>query len=76
MSKSIRGGYVPQLDERRFGVRDHVRIRGVANRRLSRRIIVGAAVSPETAPAKPYYLRAPDAKPQKDPLNAQPPSAS
>ncbi len=38
---------------------------------------VGAAVSPETAPAKPYYLRAPDAKPPKDPLhNASPPSAS
>jgi tRNA threonylcarbamoyladenosine biosynthesis protein TsaB len=29
---------------------------------------LGAAVSPDTAPAKPYYLRAPDAKPQKDPL--------
>lgn len=29
---------------------------------------VGAAVSPQTAPAKPYYLRAPDAKPPKDPL--------
>ncbi|MFL6791397.1 MAG: tRNA (adenosine(37)-N6)-threonylcarbamoyltransferase complex dimerization subunit type 1 TsaB [Bradyrhizobium sp.] len=28
---------------------------------------VGAAVSPETAPARPYYLRAPDAKPPKDP---------
>jgi tRNA threonylcarbamoyladenosine biosynthesis protein TsaB len=37
---------------------------------------VGAAVSPETAPAKPYYLRAPDAKPSKDPLrNAAQPSA-
>jgi tRNA threonylcarbamoyladenosine biosynthesis protein TsaB len=35
---------------------------------------VGAAVSPETAPAKPYYLRAPDAKPPKDqlPVCAQP----
>jgi tRNA threonylcarbamoyladenosine biosynthesis protein TsaB len=35
---------------------------------------VGAAVSPETAPAKPYYLRAPDAKPPKDqlPVSAQP----
>ncbi len=35
---------------------------------------VGAAVSPETAPAKPYYLRAPDAKPPKDqlPISAQP----
>jgi tRNA threonylcarbamoyladenosine biosynthesis protein TsaB len=37
---------------------------------------VGAAVSPETAPAKPYYLRAPDAKPPKDMLNASQPSAS
>lgn len=27
---------------------------------------LGAAVSPETAPARPYYLRAPDAKPPKD----------
>jgi tRNA threonylcarbamoyladenosine biosynthesis protein TsaB len=35
---------------------------------------LGAAVSPDTAPARPYYLRAPDAKPQKDPLQkaAQP----
>jgi tRNA threonylcarbamoyladenosine biosynthesis protein TsaB len=35
---------------------------------------VGAAVSPESAPAKPYYLRAPDAKPPKDqlPVSAQP----
>jgi tRNA threonylcarbamoyladenosine biosynthesis protein TsaB len=35
---------------------------------------LGAAVSPNTAPAKPYYLRAPDAKPAKDPLQkaAQP----
>jgi len=38
---------------------------------------VGAAVSPATAPAKPYYLRAPDAKPPKDPLlDAAQPSAS
>ena len=38
---------------------------------------LGAAVNPETALAKPYYLRAPDAKPPKDPLlNAQQPSAS
>jgi tRNA threonylcarbamoyladenosine biosynthesis protein TsaB len=38
---------------------------------------LGAAVNPETAPAKPYYLRAPDAKPPKDPLlNARQPSAS
>jgi tRNA threonylcarbamoyladenosine biosynthesis protein TsaB len=27
---------------------------------------LGAAVSPDSAPARPYYLRAPDAKPQKD----------
>jgi tRNA threonylcarbamoyladenosine biosynthesis protein TsaB len=27
---------------------------------------LGAAVSPETAPARPYYLRAPDAKPPQD----------
>jgi len=35
---------------------------------------LGAAVTPETAPARPYYLRAPDAKPQKDMLQkaAQP----
>ena len=35
---------------------------------------LGAAVCPATAPARPYYLRAPDAKPQKDPLQkaAQP----
>ncbi|MFL6666752.1 MAG: tRNA (adenosine(37)-N6)-threonylcarbamoyltransferase complex dimerization subunit type 1 TsaB [Burkholderia ambifaria] len=38
---------------------------------------VGAAVSPETAPPRPYYLRAPDAKPPKDPLHhASQPSAS
>lgn len=38
---------------------------------------LGAAVSPETAPARPYYLRAPDAKPAKDPLHKAPqPSAS
>ena len=29
---------------------------------------LGAAVSPEMSPASPYYLRAPDAKPPKDPL--------
>jgi tRNA threonylcarbamoyladenosine biosynthesis protein TsaB len=29
---------------------------------------LGAAVSPETAPASPYYLRAPDAKPPRNPL--------
>lgn len=35
---------------------------------------LGAAVSPNTAPARPYYLRAPDARPQRDPLQkpAQP----
>ena len=38
---------------------------------------VGAAVNPETAPAKPYYLRAPDAKPPRDPLpNASQPPTS
>jgi tRNA threonylcarbamoyladenosine biosynthesis protein TsaB len=38
---------------------------------------LGAAVDPDTAPARPYYLRAPDAKPQKDPLQqASQPSAS
>jgi tRNA threonylcarbamoyladenosine biosynthesis protein TsaB len=38
---------------------------------------LGAAVSPDTAPARPYYLRAPDAKPQKDMLpNPPQPSAS
>jgi tRNA threonylcarbamoyladenosine biosynthesis protein TsaB len=35
---------------------------------------LGAAVDPDLALARPYYLRAPDAKPQKDPLQqaAQP----
>ena len=38
---------------------------------------LGAAVSPESAPARPYYLRAPDAKPPRDPLpGAAPPPAS
>jgi tRNA threonylcarbamoyladenosine biosynthesis protein TsaB len=38
---------------------------------------LGAAVNPETALARPYYLRAPDAKPPKDPLpNATQPSVS
>jgi tRNA threonylcarbamoyladenosine biosynthesis protein TsaB len=38
---------------------------------------LGAAVSPDSAPARPYYLRAPDAKPQKDLLQqAAQPSAS
>jgi tRNA threonylcarbamoyladenosine biosynthesis protein TsaB len=38
---------------------------------------LGAAVSPNTAPARPFYLRAPDAKPAKDPLQkpAQPPAS-
>jgi tRNA threonylcarbamoyladenosine biosynthesis protein TsaB len=35
---------------------------------------LGAAVSPDAAPARPYYLRAPDARPQPDPLRrAAPP---
>jgi tRNA threonylcarbamoyladenosine biosynthesis protein TsaB len=36
--------------------------------------LLGAAVNPNTAPARPFYLRAPDAKPTKDPLQkaAQP----
>jgi tRNA threonylcarbamoyladenosine biosynthesis protein TsaB len=29
---------------------------------------IGAAVTPESAPARPFYLRAPDAKPPKDQL--------
>jgi tRNA threonylcarbamoyladenosine biosynthesis protein TsaB len=35
---------------------------------------LGAAVNPDTAPARPYYLRAPDAKPSNDmpPTTAQP----
>jgi tRNA threonylcarbamoyladenosine biosynthesis protein TsaB len=38
---------------------------------------LGAAVNPDTAPARPYYLRAPDAKPPKDMLQrAAQPSAS
>jgi tRNA threonylcarbamoyladenosine biosynthesis protein TsaB len=38
---------------------------------------LGAAVSPDTAPARPFYLRAPDAKPQNDALHkASQPSAS
>ena len=38
---------------------------------------LGAAVDPETAPARPYYLRAPDAKPSQDPLPraTQPPAS-
>ena len=38
---------------------------------------LGAAVNPETAPARPYYLRAPDAKPSKDmPSTPAQPTAS
>ena len=38
---------------------------------------LGAAVSPDAAPARPYYLRAPDAKPSQDALQrALPPPAS
>jgi tRNA threonylcarbamoyladenosine biosynthesis protein TsaB len=37
---------------------------------------MGAAVDPERAPARPYYLRAPDAKPPKDPLQGARSSAS
>lgn len=38
---------------------------------------LGAAVSPDTAPARPYYLRAPDARPAQDPLQRalQPPAS-
>jgi tRNA threonylcarbamoyladenosine biosynthesis protein TsaB len=38
---------------------------------------LGAAVSPNTAPARPFYLRAPDAKLPKDPLQkaSQPPAS-
>ncbi len=37
---------------------------------------LGAAVSPDTAPARPYYLRAPDAKPPKDMLPNPPQPAA
>ena len=37
---------------------------------------LGAAVNPETALARPYYLRAPDAKPPKDPLAVAAPQAT
>ena len=37
---------------------------------------LGAAVNPETALARPYYLRAPDAKPPKDPLAIAAPQAT
>ncbi|MGP8123499.1 MAG: tRNA (adenosine(37)-N6)-threonylcarbamoyltransferase complex dimerization subunit type 1 TsaB [Xanthobacteraceae bacterium] len=33
---------------------------------------LGAAVSPNTAPARPYYLRAPDARPQRGGLRPSP----
>jgi tRNA threonylcarbamoyladenosine biosynthesis protein TsaB len=33
---------------------------------------LGAAVTPSTAPAKPFYLRAPDAKPSQDVIASQP----
>jgi tRNA threonylcarbamoyladenosine biosynthesis protein TsaB len=38
---------------------------------------LGAAVNPESSPPRPYYLRAPDAKPPKDPLSgaSQPPAS-
>jgi len=37
---------------------------------------VGAAVNPETAPARPFYLRAPDAKPPKNQLPVSAPSST
>ena len=37
---------------------------------------LGAAVSPDTAPARPYYLRAPDAKPVKEMPRLSGPPAS
>lgn len=37
---------------------------------------LGAAVSPNTAPARPFYLRAPDAKPPKEQLAGAVPPAS
>jgi tRNA threonylcarbamoyladenosine biosynthesis protein TsaB len=36
---------------------------------------LGAAVSPNTAPARPFYLRAPDAKPAKEFAPATPPAS-
>ncbi|NOJ39635.1 tRNA (adenosine(37)-N6)-threonylcarbamoyltransferase complex dimerization subunit type 1 TsaB [Bradyrhizobium australiense] len=33
---------------------------------------LGAAVNPESSPARPYYLRAPDAKPPNNPLSGAP----
>ena len=37
---------------------------------------LGAAVSPNTAPARPFYLRPPDAKPSREPLAGTAPPAS
>lgn len=37
---------------------------------------LGAAVSPNTAPARPFYLRAPDAKPAKEQFAGGVPPAS
>jgi len=37
---------------------------------------LGAAVSPGSAPARPFYLRAPDAKPSQDVGPAQPAASS
>jgi tRNA threonylcarbamoyladenosine biosynthesis protein TsaB len=37
---------------------------------------LGAAVSPNTAPARPYYLRAPDARAPRDPLPKTPQPAA
>lgn len=37
---------------------------------------VGAAVDPESAPPRPYYLRAPDAKPPKDQLAISAPASA
>src|SRR5256886_17325585 len=39
---------------------------------------LGAAVSPESSPARPYYLRAPESKPPKDPPSgaSEPPAAT
>ena len=36
---------------------------------------LGAAVNPPSAPARPFYLRAPDAKPSQD-IASAPPAAS
>jgi tRNA threonylcarbamoyladenosine biosynthesis protein TsaB len=37
---------------------------------------LGAAVSPDTAPARPFYLRAPDAKPSREPSHRAAPPVS